>query len=340
MFFTAGPALPGCSPDFRVIRLYIFADPADYGGVFDCIEVWRSKFVEGGPYEELTGLTWRGARLPLLGEDQPGIFVAGLSVNLVGKKLELVVNELDTIETTFTGSDPLTYAQAATQIVAQGLGRLRAWVDMGGKLVVETTEPGTAATLRAVSSDAAILLGLPTDGTIAYGKEARIQLAGADRYNFSDKAGSTRYFYKTRYRNRATNTVSEYSPVYQAQSARVDADNLVLGYLDLVDLMGMPLAGVEVSLRAPFIGALVEGKLVAGNDEMKKTDADGHVEFTLMRGQTYSLAIGGTNIMKEIVTPTDKRVTSFLLVDADFATQDDYFRARIPQIPTMARRSF
>ena len=344
MFFTVSPPNQQSAQAFEVVTLNILVDDSDFVGLFDCIEVWRSRFTEGGPYEEVTGSAWRGARLPSAGLDQPTVSYTGPNVNVVGETLEFILNEMSEVSVTFTGTDPLSLAQAAAQIAAQSLGRLRSWVDENSKLVVETMEPGTSATLRVVASDAASFLGLPlaAPDNMAYGVEARITLIlGQESYTFRDRSGDSKYFYKTRFRSRIDNTVSEFGQTYKAdQVVAVDQANVVTGYLDLVDNSGRALVGIEVSLRSPFVGALVAGKLVAGNDLMKKTDASGHVEFTLMRGQTYTLAIAGTNIAKEIVTPTDQSVTSFLLVGDEFATQDDYFRARIPQIPTMERRSF
>lgn len=344
MFFTLSPSAQSSDQSFEVVTLNMVARDSDFVGLFDCIEVWRSTGSEAGPYVEITAAAWRGARLPSTGLDQPSSVQTGPNVNVVGLTLEVVLNKEAEIAITFTGTDPLTFAQVAAQIVAQGMGRLRSWVDTSAKLVIETMEPGTGATLHVVPSDAASFLGLPLSepDSFAYGVEARVSLlAGQEFYSFSDKGGSSEYFYKTRFRNRLQNAVSEFGPIYSAeQTVGVDPANVVTGYLDLVDNSGRTLVGVEVSLRSPFVGLLIAGKLVAGNDLMKKTDADGHVEFTLMRGQTYTLSIAGTNIAKEIVSPTDQSITSFLLVDDRFATQDDYFRARIPQIPTMERRSF
>jgi len=344
MFFTVSPPGPLSSTAFEVVTLNITALDGDFVGRFDTIEVWRSRGTESGPYEELTGDVWRGARLPRVGLDPPASPETGPDVNVVGLTLEFLLNEKTPVSITFTGSDPLTLAQAAVQIAAQSLGLLRSWVDENVKLVVETAEPGTGATLRVIASDAASFLGLPTTAPddFAFGTEARIPLlVGVNRYTFNDKAGASTFFYKTRFRNRFTNTASAFSQTYSASLAvGIDSTSVVLGYLDLIALDGTPVIGIEVSLRSPFVGQLISGKLVAGQDLMRKTDVNGHVEFTLVRGQTYTLAIAGTNLAKEIVTPTDQTVTSFLLVDAKFATQDDYFRARVPQIPTMERRSF
>lgn len=343
MFFTVSPPGPSISTAFEVVTLNITALDEDFVNVFDSIEVWRSRGTEGGPYEELTGNLWRGARIPSAGLDPPEIPETGPTLNVVGLKLEFLLNEKDEVSITFTGSDPLTFSQAAVQIMTQSLGRLRAWVDENVKLIVETAEPGTGATLRILPSDAVSLLGLPTTAPddFAFGTEARLQLlGGVNSYNFNDKTGARTYFYKTRFRNRFNNTASEFSPTYSALAVGIDVTSVITGYLDLIALDGTPLVGIEVSLRAPFIGQLIAGKLVAGQDLLKKTDVNGHVEFTLVRGQTYTLAISGTNIAKEIVTPANPAITSFLLVDDSFATQDDYFHARVPQIPTMERRSF
>jgi hypothetical protein len=35
--------------------------------------------------------------------------------------------------------------------------------------------------------------------------------------------------------------------------------------------------------------------------------------------------------------PTDQAITSFPLLDPDISEQQDYFRVRVPQIPTLLR---
>ncbi len=331
------------SQSLEVVTLNILTSDADFVGIFDSIEVWRSRVSEGGPYEELTGASWSGARVPSTGGDLPAAIPAGPNVNVASLTLPLLVNEQQSINVAFSGTNPLSLAQAASQIQAQSLGRLRAWVDSNAQLVIETTEPGTGATLRVLSSEAASLLGLPlTEPTsFSFGHEARVLTAlGTSTYVFQDKSGSSKYYYKTRFRNRLENTVSEFGQAFSAKHAiAVDPDRVIVGYLDLIDAEGFPLVGIEVALRSPFVGKLVAGALVAGQSLVRKTDDQGHVEFTLVRGQTYALSIAGTNISKELVTPMDLSISSFLLVDDNFTTQDDYFRARIPNIPSAERRS-
>jgi hypothetical protein len=329
------------SPAFEAVNLNIVTKDSDFEGLFNLLEVWRSRSTASGPYEELTSDFWRPARLPKNGGDIPESPVSGPSVQIVGKTLELVLKERDTIAVVFSGTDPLTLAQVASQIAAQSAGRLRSYVDGLSHLVIETLEPGTGACLRVIPSDAASILALPLQSPdyLAFGKDARIQvIAGVHSYLFTDLSGSTEFFYKTRFRNSSTIAFSEFSlPFGSGQEVGLNLSQLVCGYVDLVDLQGKPLVGREVSLSSQFNGTVVDGKSVAGNPLMKRTDLAGHVEFTLVRGMQYDLAIAGMNLVKTIVVPTDLTVSSFRLLDPDISEQQDYFRVRVPQIPTLLR---
>lgn len=330
------------TPSFEAVTLEILAKGETFLGLFDQLEVWRSRGTAGGPYEELTAPSWLPARLPKTAKDAPTVPVTGPTVNIVGKTLELKLKERDVIPVVFTGTNPLTYAQAAAQITAQSSGRLRAYVDEDAQLTVETLEPGTSAALRVIPSDAASLLALPLvePDALVFGRDARIQLhQDLTTYRFIDGAGSTTYFYKTRFRNRDTSSVSEFSlPFGVAQAVGISPANLVCGFLDLVTLDGKPLVGREVSINAAFTGEQIENRLVAGTPLVKRTDHAGHVEFTLVRGQTYVLAIAGLNLAKELVAPSDPAVTFFSLVSTSAGIQDDYFKVREPNVAIMERR--
>lgn len=339
---VVSPLSSNVVPAFEVVNLDILVKNEDFLGYFDLIEVWRSRSNASGPYEELTAEAWKPARIPKAGGDAPSTPVVGPLVNISGEVLQFQLKEKDTVTILFTGVDPLTYAQAASQIAAQSSGRLRAYVDEDARLVVETLEPGTGAALRVLPSDAASFLALPLQepDSLTFGRDARIQLIqDLGTYRFSDISGSTTYFYKTRFRNRSTSAVSEFSlPFGVAQSLGISPANLVCGYLNLVTSDGKPLVGREVSLASAFSGESVEDRVLAGNTLTRSTDEDGHVEFTLVRGQKYSLAIAGVNLSKEVVAPTDPVVTSFRLVCPDAGTQDDYFRVRVPEVELMERR--
>lgn len=337
------PADEADSPSTEIVQLQILVKREDYEDLFDQIEVWRSRSTLRGPYEELTADRWRPARIPKLAGDQPSSPVTGRSVPVVGLTLQIRVGETDDLVVTFTGVDPLTFAQAASQITTQGLTKVAAYVDAGGLLVVETTEPGTGAVLRITGGDAAPLLGLPTEepDSLAYGRDARIPIKlGTESYLFTDVRGSDAYFYKTRFRNKLTQGVSEFSqPFSLGQALGISAANIVCGTLDLVDTNGKPLSNREVSVFNTYMGDLVEGKFVAGFGENKLTDNNGHVEFTLVRGSHMTVSISGTDVSRNIVVPTDETILVFGLLDADVSTQDDGFRVQVPNIVYAERRS-
>ena len=270
--------------------------------------------------------------------------LTGSSINIVGKKLIVRVDEdkENDLTTTFTGTDPLTLSTVAGQIVTAGLGKLSSYVDADGLLVVETTEPGTGAALRIVSSGAAPLLGLPVQepDSLAFGKDARILLVkGKENYAFTDQNGSVDYFYKTRFRNRTAGSVSEFSAAFQPKpTSGVASSNLVCGILDLVSVDGKPIVDQEVRLHSSFDGTIVDDHVIAGQDVIKKTDSAGHVEFTLVRGQKLTVAITGTDLIRTITVPSDSSVSTFMLLDPSIAGED-VFKVRVPDVVFAERRS-
>lgn len=328
---------------FQVANLDLLVSSDDFFGRYDQLEVWRSRTSAGAYFEELTGKQWLCARLPKAAEDPPMTPVTGPSVNLVGKTLTLRLKEVVDIEVVFTGSDPLTTAQVAAQIASQSAGQLNSYVDSTGQLVVQTTEPGTGAVLRVMPSDAAIILALPTSDpdSLAFGRAGRISLVNKqEAYSFTDSSSAPADFYRTRFRNRSTGAVSDFSFSFSVnRSVGVSRASLSVGYLDLIALDGKALAYVDVSVRSPFVGGTVEGRLVAGADLVKKTDRDGHVEFLLIRGQQYTVGIAGTNVAKTVTAPVDPTVLTFSLIDPRLSDDNDYFRVRTPDLPTLERRS-
>ena len=331
------------TPSAEIVQLQILVKREDYEDLFDQIEVWRSRSSIRGPYEELTADRWRTARLPKLAGDRPTAPVIGRYVTVVGLALQLRVGEADDLVVTFTGTDPLTFSEVATQITAQGATKVASYVDEDGLLVVTTTEPGTGAVLRVVGGDAAPLLGLGTEepDSLTFGRDARIPIKlGTESYLFTDVRGSDSYFYKTRFRNKLTLGVSEFSqPFSLGQALGISSANIVCGTLDLVDTNGRPLVNREVSVFNAYMGDLVEGKFVAGFGENRLTDENGHVEFTLVRGAHMTVAISGTDLARNILVPTDADVKIFGLLDADVSTQDDGFVVQTPDLVYAERRS-
>ena len=329
----------------ELVTLQILVTESDWLGSFDQIEIWRSRDTMQGPYEELTDKSWKPARIPKLAGDEPASSVTGASVIIDGETFEFRVNEDDTadIEVTISGADPITFADIASQITAQGFNKIRSYVDSAGAMVVETLQPGSQAVLLVLETDGAPTVGLPTEepDSLAYGRDARIPLiVGTTSYGFSDIRGSTEYYYRTRFRNRITGAFSEYSTSFTVgQATGITSANVICGQLDLVNLDGSPLAYREVSIYGAYHGELVEDKLVAGPGQTALTDANGHVEFLLVRGVAVTVAISGTNIVRDIQVPTDTDVTVFGLLDPSVSPQDDVFVVQRPDIVYAERRS-
>jgi hypothetical protein len=321
--------------------LDLFADEAAWSGVFDRLEVWRSRDTAAGPYESLTDDAWMPATLPA-GANTNASGDPGPSANIDGLTLSLKVNELVDLEIVFDGSNPLTFALAATQITSQSLGLVRSFVSVTGALVLQSTAAGLQAILHVVGGSAAPLLGLSTvePESVAFGRDARVPLTrGVTRYAFTDPNSSNSYFYKTRFFNSGSRAVSDFSFPFQAPPvARLSPDALVRGTVDLVDVGGNPIANRSVLVYLRMQSTSVEGKLVAGGPSRKFTDDAGHVEFLLPRGVSITLSIAGTDLSRDIDTPTDPAIASFDMLDPTYG-RDDLFAVQRPNIPFAARRS-
>ena len=139
------------SPEFAGERfqLNFFISGKSWEGLFDSLEVWRSRSSDLGPYEPMHDDTWMPATLPFGQEDTQAPLVSdeGKSVPIVGLTSEFSLGEHQAVTVAFTGSGTyLTYAEAAAQIVAQSGGLLMSFV-AGGILVVRTVEAGIKALL-------------------------------------------------------------------------------------------------------------------------------------------------------------------------------------------------
>lgn len=319
-----------------VIQLDIFLRDVDT--TFDRLEVWRSRSGESGPYEELTAVNPGFPRIPESALDQPLTPVVGPSAILDTLTLELLSGD-DEVIITFAGADPITFGDAATQVNAQGLGLVSAYVDAEGAFVLEGSIVGTLGRLEVTGGDAAPNLGLVI-GALAFGHDARLSLIpGQSRYLFKDLRGNKEYFYRTRTRNASNGSVGEFSRAFSVASKfGLARENVIVGTVDLIRLDGRPLVGREVRLHTSFNGTVIDGKVMTGGDVLTLTDEDGHAEFRLVRGQKVTVAIPGTNLFREITVPTDPAVESFGLLDPD-VSGPDVFKVAIPDLVVAERRS-
>jgi len=199
----------------EVIELDIFL--REVTETFDRLEVWRSRSGESGPYDELTAEDVSFPRLPETADDPPAAPIAGASVVLDGTTLELRVGNAP-MEILFSGVDPITFGDAATQVTAQGMGLVTAYVAANGTFVLQGQTVGDLGRLEVTGGTAVPTLGL-TLGALSFSKAARIHLVpGQLRYFFRDLLGSREYFYKTRRRNASNNSVSEFSRAFSVAS--------------------------------------------------------------------------------------------------------------------------
>ncbi len=340
-------------PSVEIVQLQITATREDHEDLFDRVEVWRSTQGSSGPFSELTAATHRVARVPESADDESASPPTGPSVVIVGKDLVVRVDEDEENELTFTftGADPLTFSDCASQVTAAGVGKVSAYVADDGTFVLESIKPGSGATLRVMESDGAALLGLPQSDpddlegspptSFSTGKEARIALnINVEQYLFTDYRGSDAFFYKTRFSNTLTGATSEFSQAFGVGAAPgVSTSNLACGELFLAGLSGKPAANVRVTVFNGFQGELVDEHFVAESQQSKLTDENGRVEFLLVRGLRCTVAIDNTNVVRDIIVPSDPAVNVFSLLDADVSTNDDIFKVQTPDIITAERRS-
>ena len=319
----------------ELLQLLMLFNSSDFEGVYDRLEVWRSRVLEAGPYEELTGPRVRGARIPKDAPDEPASPVTGTSVTLDGLELELLVDERIQLTVSFAGPDPISYAAAAAQVNAQGQGRVRAYVDAGGGFVLETSSLASSTSLRVVGGDAAPQLGLPVGEPegLAFGIEAWMNLlTDLQAYIFTDYFGSPNFYYKVRFRNGSNGAVGEFSAAFTGTSRiGVAPSSMAKGHVTLVQANGKPLANQEVRIHAAFNGTLVGGKVMVGGDMIKRTDDNGYVEFMLVRGQSLGVSLSKTNLFRSITVPTDPSVSTFNLMDPAIA-EEDIFRVAVPDL--------
>lgn len=333
--------MPGSLATVEDLQLELSVDGAQWQGLFDSLEVWRSRGSAQGPYEALTGTGWQPAVLPAGAPPPPTPSQTGPSVTIVGTTLSLLVNEQTPISVTFTGSNPLTFAQVATQINAGGSQLINAYV-VGSLLAIQTVQAGSIAILRVTGGDAAAILGFSTcePASLAFGLDARIPLVlGQTNYSYTDHNGSTRYFYKTRFYNSLTQTTGDFSlPFAGSLVSNLPSSDLITATIDLVDSHGAALKNRAILLMPKFSGAQVDGRTLIDNELRVLTDVNGHVEFQLVRGQPFTVAIAGTDIVRDFTTPTDPTITTFAMLDPTISS-NDVFAVQVPDLDYATRRS-
>jgi hypothetical protein len=283
-----------------LISLDIYVDRLDdVLAVFDRIEVHRSTAGSGGPFYEITDSSGQTAA------SMDGTGVAGFTLN--GLTLEIAVDGA-TDQVTFTGSDPLNLATVLTQINA-------VWTGLASEVPTDTDEVrltsptvGTASSLLVTDNAAATELGFST--TKVNGKEARIPIVDPTaNYNFKDLDGLATYFYKTRYSNTLSSTVSSFSEARQGSLDSVlSAGNLSKAKIFLTTGEGAPIVDRSIRFVPVDVNSITESDiyyLLPGTDGrvVTTTNEIGYAEIYLVRGATYRTHIEGSSYGREFVVP-------------------------------------
>ena len=295
---------------------------------FDVMRVERSVTDEVGPYTELTAAVAQAATL--LGS------VAG-SFNVVGKTIEIKVDNNATVLVTFTGTDPLTTTQVIDQINT-ALGASIA-TDESGQVRLTSTVTGTASKMQVVSGTSLVDFGF-TAGDRDIGEEPYTTLvAGTEVYPFTDNDGQAGYFYRAWFFNTTNNQESPKSAPFEGvPGTQVTSGQLSLATVDLVDLTGTALANRKVSLYPVAQSLIVEGFGVdfARAGITIETDNSGHAETNLIRGSRVKVVFEGTNYIRTIDVPDQ---STFDLLSAVAAVDDEFSKAVILNLPAAPRRT-
>ena len=110
----------------EIIQLHFYVLESDWSGFYDQLEVWRSRGLSTGPFEEMTADGWKPARIPYYAGDVPASPVTGPDLKLVDWDLQLKLDERDDLTITFAGS-------AASLVGVADVAGLHYPADVAGK---------------------------------------------------------------------------------------------------------------------------------------------------------------------------------------------------------------
>jgi len=328
----------GSEDDNEVIKVSVRLSRDELQG-FSRLAVYKSP-LEGGPYEEITAAVDKPARLPADASEVENPSQGNIPVGWGGLSLRVTIGVTEEV---FVFSSSLTTLNEVVGYVNGRSNAVRAYVDENGRFVLSTIKLGTGAMLVVNSggSAAAASLGLPV-GVPAFGKTARpVLVEDMSVYEVVDYNGSRKSYYKTQLIDPATGAKSGFSRPYSATTVyHLDAKHMVKGKVYLVDLVGRPIQSRQVIISAIFTGNAIDGRVIAGGNILGETDHNGYVEFFLVRGQPIKVSVVGTDLVREVVPPTDPALEEFDLLDPAYGLEEDYFKVKVPKAVAAERRNF
>lgn len=307
------------------INLQIFAEDVDTViNTFNVIRVERAP-AEVGPFTETTALVAGAARL----QGGAGPF------NVLGLTLSLAVDNGSQVDVVFTGPASLTTDQVVSQINL-ALGSAIA-SNSSNDLILTSLTTGTSSKIEIIGGAAAPVLGF-TAGQEDFGEDPYIPLvSGQTSYSYTDEAGESGTWYRTRYFNTLTNVFSAYSDAFRGDlGLQVPASALSTCSVSLVDMEGNAKVGQQIAFYPVSTPIQVSGFWVGATPTpiVIETDSGGQAEVDLVIGQKLRAVFVGTTLVREFVVP-----------DSDFdlltvlSTSPDIFDVQQPQIPAAPRRT-
>lgn len=305
------------------VPILVANDTTLIGLGYSRIEVWAS-IDSGNSYQEVTAASPMAAAI----ESAEAL----TTFRMGGKTLEFKVNQTTSYSVAFSSLlDYWSPSQVAGRIneVAPGVATVN---DARVRLTSPTT--GRASQIEITYSDAEDLGW--TAGFAATGQDQRITLVSGTRiYEYVDMAGSTAARYKWRFSANGAAPLSEYSDyVFGSVLPLVSSGQLSVGTATFVALDGTPFKA-KVIIAADQNPTVISGFTLANAKPLViESDANGFIQFTLVRGAKVRVAIEGTTFVREITIPN---AASFDLITL-MADAPDPFTIQ-SQPPFLVRRS-
>lgn len=278
-----------------------------------------------------------GVFLPLTGSQYlpASIMVPRLEqYDVVGKTLDLLVNGHREVSVTFASA---AFADVLSAIAGENPAFVTAILD-DSYMFIQTVAVGVGAALQITGGDAAPALYHTTTAPAApvYGQDThRPLLADTEIYSFVDPYRDDTDEYRFYYFNTTTGVQSPYSPVHLgATQFATPRSELIIGNLQLLDMMGRPTQNAEVVL---YVERDPSNRIQAPQQLSQKTDETGRVSFLLLRGLDITVSVTGVGLMHKMQIPTTG--DTFDLLDPSLSTEPDNFEVQVPKIVVGARRT-
>jgi len=239
---------------------------------------------------------------------------------VVGRTLSFLVGAAQ-VDVVFAGTDPLTAAQVATQIM--GATGLVTAADVSGVVVMTTATTGTSASIEILAGDANVMFGLvEEDGAVGTDQDT-VLVSGTHEYFLTDSNSDEDFWYRVQFLNTGTGANSELSVPFPANSAqRIPVSETIVAYLRVADLSGCPIPDRRVTLHNVFIPNKVAGWGVFRHSKELRTDRNGYAEVRLLRGMVLDVVVDGTGFVRRITIPTTGDAVD--LLDESLVTQDEF----------------